>query len=304
MPQDNTTIRPIGLGNVLKILGQYRPAAPTTAPVAPPADTYVPVRGTLKNSRFAGNPGLEAIASGRAVMGPYTNAEALKTVQQALTDMAFLVPLGVSGIYGGGTVNAIKNFQHFAGLKADGSLGPKTLAALDRLAPAAGATSWDRGQDPGPVPSPDLGYGKQARVVISTSQHRAFMYDKQGNLTKIYGVRTGREQVDAEGKVGHATQAGVKVVNGKNNDPTEVSTRLWPESEGRAFGTRLIDLSDYDPATGASSKGAYSGQELHGTYQDNSIGRDFSHGCIGLRNQDIEEIFDKVRRGDLIKIED
>jgi lipoprotein-anchoring transpeptidase ErfK/SrfK len=218
--------------------------------------------------------------------------------------MAFLVPLGVSGIYGGGTINAIKNFQHFAGLKADGSLGPKTLAALDRLAPAAGSRSWDRGQDPGPIPSPDLGNGKKARVVVSTSQHRAFLFDKQGHLTKIYGVRTGREQIDAEGKVGHATHAGVKIINAKNNDPTEVSNMLWPESEGKAFGTRLIDLSDYDPATGEVSKGEFSGQELHGTYQDNSIGRDFSHGCVGLRNQDIEEIFKQVRVGELVKFED
>jgi lipoprotein-anchoring transpeptidase ErfK/SrfK len=268
-------------------------------------DAYVPTSsGKLRSSRFAGNPGLEAIASGRAIMGPSTDRASVQAVQQALTDMAFLVPLGVSGLYGGGTVNAIKNFQRFAGLTPDGSLGPKTLAALDRLAPAAGSSSWDKGQDPGPIPCTDLGYGKKARVVISAGQHRAFLFDKQGNLTKIYGVRTGREQIDAQGKVGHATHAGVKVVNGKNNDPTEVSNMLWPESGGRAFGTRLIDLSDYDPATGQRSKGAFSGQELHGTYQDNSIGRVFSHGCVGLRNADIEEIYNQLRVGELVKIED
>lgn len=303
MPQVTNTIRPIGLSNVLDILAKLRPQGPAPAPL--PADRYVPsASGRLGNARFAGNPGLEQIAAGRAVLNAQTNPAALQAVQQALTDMAFLVPLGASGLYGSGTINAIKNFQRFAGLTPDGSLGPKTLAALDRLAPAPGKSSWDPGQDPGPIPSPDLGYGKKARVVVSVGQHRAFMFDKQGRLTKIYGVRTGREQVDAEGKVGHATHAGVKIVNAKNGDPTEVSNMLWPESGGRAFGTRLMDLSDYDPATGRSSKGEFSGQELHGTYQDNSIGRDFSHGCVGLRNQDIEEIFKQVRVGELVKFED
>lgn len=297
---NTATIRPLRLGDVLSILNRLKAEAPAPAPVAAPQDSYVRAAGSLQSARFAGNPDLQRIAAG-AVLGPQSSPAAIRAVQQALTDMAFLVPLGVSGIYGGGTVNAIKNFQRFAGLQPDGALGPKTLAALDRLAPAAGATSWDRGQDPGPVPSPEVGNGKKARVVVSVGQHRAFLYDKQGKLTKIYGVRTGREQVDAQGKVGHATHAGVKVVNGKNADPTDVSNALWPESGGRAFGTRLIDLSDYDVATGRSTP---AGQELHGTYQDNSIGRDFSHGCVGLRNQDIEEIFGQVRNGELVRFDD
>ena len=131
----------------------------------------------------------------------------------------------------------------------------------------------------------------------------ALASDRAGNLTKIYGVRTGREQIDAEGKVGHATQAGVKVINAKNADPTEVSNALWPASNGQAFGTRLIDLSDYDVASGRSYKGPSSGQELHGTYSDASIGRDYSHGCVGLRNADIEEIFGQVRNGELVRFD-
>jgi lipoprotein-anchoring transpeptidase ErfK/SrfK len=301
MPEvTTTTVRPLRLGDVLSILNRLKHQAPAPAPVAAPQDSYVRASGSLQSARFAGNPDLQRIAAG-GVLGPQSSPEAIRAVQQALTDMAFLVPLGVSGIYGGGTVNAIKNFQRFAGLTPDGSLGPKTLAALDRLAPAAGSTSWDHGQDPGPVPSPEVGGGKKARVVVSIGQHRAFLYDKQGNLTKIYGVRTGREQVDAQGKVGHATRAGVKIVNGKNSDPTSVSNALWPESGGRAFGTRLIDLSDYDVQTGRATA---AGQELHGTYQDNSIGRDFSHGCVGLRNQDIEEIFGQVRNGELVRFDD
>ena len=95
----------------------------------------------------------------------------------------------------------------------------------------------------------------------------------------------------------------MKVIDGKNDDPRSVSNALWPDAGGRAFGTRLLNLTDYDPATGRVYKGAHAGQELHGTYQDSSIGRDFSHGCVGLRNADIEEVFDQLGNGELVKFQ-
>jgi lipoprotein-anchoring transpeptidase ErfK/SrfK len=302
MPNDPVTIRPLGLGNILRLLGTTTAAGPApTAPVAPVVrDSYRPANGTLQNDRFAGNVELEAIAADRNVLGGTTSPETVTLIQQTLKDMAFAVPFGVNGIYSGGTIQAIRNFQAAVGLPQDGSLGPNTLKALDRYAPPAGLNSWSPGADPGPIPSPEVGNGKKARVVVSVSQHRAFLFDRKGNLQKIYGVRTGREQVDLHGKVGHGTHAGVKIITGKNDDPTDMSNALWPESGGRAFGTRLLGLLDYDPATGNVTKGAFAGQELHGTYQDYSIGRDFSHGCVGMANQDIEEVFDKVRNGDLV----
>src|SRR5688572_10341374 len=106
--------------------------------------------------------------------------------------MGFAVPGGASGYYGSQTSQAIRNFQTMAGLQPDGVLGPKTMKALDRFAPPEGKTSWDPGVNPGPIPDPGVGGGKMARVVVSISQHRAFAFDKAGNLTKIYSVRTGK----------------------------------------------------------------------------------------------------------------
>lgn len=301
----DNTIRPLNLQAIMKLLGDKPlvPAAPVPTAPAMPVDGYRRTGATLVNDRFAGNAELEAIATNRGVLGPHTSPETVALVQQALQDMAFMVPLGTNGTYGGATTQAIKNFQVMAGLKPDGRLGPLTLAALDRFAPPAGMTAWDPGSNPSLVPDPGVGNGRKARVVVSLDQHRAFFYDKAGSLQKIYGVRTGREQIDAEGKVGHATHPGVKVIDSRNADPTDISNQLWPESDGRAFGTRLLGLTDYDPATGRAFRSEFGGQELHGTYQDSSIGRDFSHGCVGMRNQDIEEIFSQVRPGELVRFE-
>src|SRR5207247_8321933 len=43
---------------------------------------------------------------------------------------------------------------------------------------------------------------------------------------------------------------------------------------------------------------------IHGTNQPRSIGRAKSHGCIRLRNADVEELFELVRVGDVEEIHD
>lgn len=291
--------RPIGFFNSLN--KPPAPAAPATpAPAKAPApavpgDRLSPSSGPA-NARFGGDVALARVLAGAATLAPGAKGPGVKQVQQALLDMAFYIPGGADGAYGGNTAQAVKNFQSMAKLPQTGLLDAATFKALDRYAPPVGATSWSEGADPGPVPDPTIGK-KKARVVVDVSQHRLFLYDKQGKLEKIYGVRTGRTES------GWATQPGIKVVDGKNSDPRAVSDALWPDSNGQAFGTRLLNLSDYDPKTGKKYLGANKGQELHGTYQDYSIGRDFSHGCVGLRNVDVEEIFDRLGNGELVKFQ-
>ena len=41
---------------------------------------------------------------------------------------------------------------------------------------------------------------------------------------------------------------------------------------------------------------------IHGTNVPRSIGKAASHGCIRLRNQDAEDLFEKVRVGDVVEI--
>lgn len=304
MPDPQSSIRPVGLGSTIwKVLGRQpqAPAAPATQPSAPiPSDSLSVSASPFTNRRFAGHADLAAVHAG-GVLRPGVTSAGMVAVQRALIDQGFVVPGGAGGYYGAQTIQAIKNFQVMAGLDPDGTLGPKTMKALDQFAPPPGKTAWDKGSNPGMIPNPEVAPGKKARIVVSIGQHRAFAFDKQGNLTKIYGVRTGKNGHE-DGR-GGATTPGVRVVTGKNNDPTDVSTRLWPESGGKAFGTRLIDLTPVDPTTGKTRQGGGGGQELHGTYTEGSIGRDFSHGCVGLTNGDIEEIYDQVRNGEFVRFD-
>ncbi|HXD15676.1 MAG TPA: L,D-transpeptidase [Vicinamibacterales bacterium] len=55
------------------------------------------------------------------------------------------------------------------------------------------------------------------------------------------------------------------------------------------IGTRWIGLSQ-------------KGYGIHGTDQPSSIGYAQSHGCIRLRNADVEQLFERVRPGDVVEL--
>jgi peptidoglycan hydrolase-like protein with peptidoglycan-binding domain len=296
--------RPIGFGslwNTTPAPTPSVPATPTPAPAAPktPVDTYKPTPRPISTTheRFANDTLLANVSAGTTVLAKGLTGPTVQKVQQALDDMAFVIPSGPTGFFGPETEQAVKNFQSAAKLPVTGKVDQATLKALEEHAPPSGKKAWSEGVKHGLTPSPKLPNGKLTRVVVDLSSHRLFLYDKKGELSKIYGVRTGN------GAAGNATKAGIKIVDGKNADPRAVSNALWPESGGKAFGTRLLNLSDYDVKTGKTYLGANKGQELHGTFQDYSIGRDFSHGCVGLRNQDIEEIYGSLANGELIKFQ-
>ncbi|HBG64433.1 MAG TPA: hypothetical protein DDX16_09435 [Candidatus Omnitrophica bacterium] len=43
-------------------------------------------------------------------------------------------------------------------------------------------------------------------------------------------------------------------------------------------------------------------RDIHGTPEENLIGKPASHGCIRMKNRDIIELFNSVKRGILIRI--
>lgn len=55
------------------------------------------------------------------------------------------------------------------------------------------------------------------------------------------------------------------------------------------LGTRWIGLSE-------------KGYGIHGTDNPRSIGHAKSHGCIRLRNADVERLFERVRAGDVVEL--
>lgn len=250
---------------------------------------------------------IQAVKSGDKEIKKGSKGNDIKLIQESLQDMGFYIGDSADGIFGSQTMVAVKNFQSSRNLPITGIIDQKTMQEIEKVAPPKGKKLWDTGildalketSKENIVPSNELLKGKRAKIVIDLSEHRLFLYNDDNSLKKVYSVATGRNG-NPDGR-GGATHTGIKIVNSKNNDPSAVAEMLWPETKGKAFGTKLLDLSWYDIET---KKKKSSGEELHGTYARNSVGTDASHGCMRMENEDIEEVFSQVKTGDLIKIQD
>ncbi len=105
---------------------------------APPPDP-----GKLQNSRFAGNFHLQKVLEGKYVLSSAHNGSAVKAVQKALLDMGYPLPEHLDdGKFGDETRAAIQRFRlDQAALTPGNDLDSATMAALDKVAPAAGTTA-------------------------------------------------------------------------------------------------------------------------------------------------------------------
>jgi L,D-transpeptidase ErfK/SrfK len=65
--------------------------------------------------------------------------------------------------------------------------------------------------------------------------------------------------------------------------------KITAPGPGNPVGTRWIGLSQ-------------KGYGIHGTNAPGSIGYAKSHGCIRLRNADVERLFEQVRAGDIVEL--
>ncbi|HEY9855652.1 MAG TPA: L,D-transpeptidase family protein [Stenomitos sp.] len=280
----------------------FRSATPDADPTPRPArdrldlgtvssQARAPQSASFRNARFSAHAELVSVLAG-APLTTGAKGEGVKAVQQALLDLGFAVDGGADGAFGGKTAQALKNFQESQHLPASGLLDAKTLRALDEVAPAPGLKAWeDPALSPKAIEQPQVVRGKMSRVVVGIAQHRLFMFDSKGQLQKIFPI--------ASGKRGTDTDPGIKVVDGKLADPSGLARQLWPESGGRAFGTRLVGLSWLDANTGRMSN---SGEELHGTFDRSSIGTYASHGCMRLYNENIEEVYQQLKAGDVVVV--
>ena len=246
----------------------------------------------FENERFR-HPGLEQSFRDDQSIEMGAKGEAVRRVQVALIDLGFGLPAGADGEFGSQTHDALTAFQSSRGIAATGKIDKATLRSLDKVAPPVGKKVWQdtRSASLATQRQPELS-GKKARALVDLSEHRLTVYNLDGTVERVFPV--------ASGAWGTPTDTGVKVVYDRVADPSPIAWALWPESRGGAFGTRMMDLSWYNPATGASWG---SGEELHGTYVRNSIGSNASHGCVRMQNEDIEWVYQNVSVGDMVVIQ-
>ena len=119
------------------------------------------------------------------------------------------------------------------------------------------------------------------RIVVSIPDRRLALVE-DGRAVKIYPV--------AVGAVTTPSPAGSFTVIDRVTHPTWYGPhKVVPPGKSNPLGPRWIGLSRR-------------GYGIHGTSNPRSIGRAASHGCIRMRNSDVEELFGLVSVGDAVEL--
>jgi lipoprotein-anchoring transpeptidase ErfK/SrfK len=119
------------------------------------------------------------------------------------------------------------------------------------------------------------------RLVISLADHKLAVVE-DGHTLKVYSV--------AVGKPSTPSPTGTFEIIALVAQPTWYGPhQVVPPGSNNPLGTRWIGLS-------------CKGYGIHGTNAPGSIGKSTSHGCIRLRRQDIEELFELVQVGDEVEL--
>ena len=141
------------------------------------------------------------------------------------------------------------------------------------------AESKAQGKAPAAPPQKPETRTVERRIVVSIPDRKLAVIE-DGKAVKIYRVAVGAKD--------SASPAGeFKIIN-RISQPTYYAPGVViPAGQDNPLGPRWIGLS-------------LSHFGIHGTNQPRSIGRRASHGCIRMRNADVEELFERVQVGDTV----
>ncbi len=120
------------------------------------------------------------------------------------------------------------------------------------------------------------------RIVVSIPDRKLALLDANGTVLKTYDVAVGKRATPSP-------TGSFKVVVRVANPTYYHGGKLIGPGKSNPVGTRWIGLS----------KKSYG---IHGTNVPSSIGRAASHGCVRMRNHDVEELFELVRAGDIVEL--
>jgi len=119
------------------------------------------------------------------------------------------------------------------------------------------------------------------RVVVSIPDRKLAVIE-DGGIVTVFDVAVGKPATPSP--VGTFT-----IVNRVTNPTYYKAGKVVGPGAANPVGTRWIGLSE-------------KGYGIHGTDNPRSIGFAKSHGCIRLRNQDVERLFERVRTGDVVEL--
>jgi lipoprotein-anchoring transpeptidase ErfK/SrfK len=119
------------------------------------------------------------------------------------------------------------------------------------------------------------------RLIVSIPDRRIVLME-DGQVVKVYPIAVGKQSTPSPNGTFHIASRVVKPAwyqPGKMVGP----------GPANPLGTRWMGLG-------------YKGYGIHGTNMPKSIGKAASHGCIRMRNHDVEELFELVQVGDPVEL--
>ncbi|NER45239.1 MAG: L,D-transpeptidase [Symploca sp. SIO1B1] len=130
--------------------------------------------------------------------------------------------------------------------------------------------------------------GMGSQVVVDLSDAQVYLYGPE-RLLSSYPV--------AVGKAGWETPTGSFKVLNKQHNPVwkqPITGDLIPAGPDNPLGSRWISFwSDDKHQIG-----------FHGTNNEQLVGQRVSHGCLRMRNTDIEKLYEQVRVGTPVTVQD
>jgi lipoprotein-anchoring transpeptidase ErfK/SrfK len=119
------------------------------------------------------------------------------------------------------------------------------------------------------------------RLIVNIAARKIVLVE-DGKVVKMYPV--------AVGKRGTPSPSGSFHIASHVTNPTySHDGKVVGPGPSNPVGTRWMGLG-------------YKGYGIHGTNHPDSIGHAASHGCIRMRNHDVEELFELVRVGDEVEL--
>ena len=119
------------------------------------------------------------------------------------------------------------------------------------------------------------------RIVVSIPDRKLAVVES-GHVVKIYDTAVGAD-------VTPSPSGGFEIINRVTNPTWYGKGKVVGPGKSNPLGTRWLGLSA-------------KGYGIHGTNNPASIGHNASHGCIRMRNRDVEELFAQVEVGDAVEL--
>lgn len=121
----------------------------------------------------------------------------------------------------------------------------------------------------------------QRQVLVSIPDRKLAVIEK-GEVLRVFAVAVGAD-------VSPSPTGQFRVINRVTNPAYYHAGQMIPAGKGNPVGTRWVGLNR-------------KGYGIHGTNAPSSVGYAASHGCIRLRNRDMEQLFEMLRSGDAVEI--